>query len=245
MGDVQEEIRDPLRAVSSSYETVYGFIPRQYKRHDFLQTVTRSLKTQDIEKIVKNGKVYLRLTSQGKEKVQRDFPLLQLTKKWNKKWIVLIFDIEESSRKQRDKLRNKLKELGCGMLQKSVWITPLSIGIELEEYMKSLGMSEHVIIMEVTHISLEDPKELVRKVWKLDALEKTYERIQQQLKEVHTDIAISHDREEFRKDKQENSQLLLHKKMLMNEWLGFAVSFPPLPISLLPSSFKGIFRVFT
>jgi hypothetical protein len=36
IGDIAEEIKDPLRAVSSAYENMYGFIPQRYKRHNFM-----------------------------------------------------------------------------------------------------------------------------------------------------------------------------------------------------------------
>ena len=97
IGDVMEEARDPLQLMSSAYNNMYGFIPRRYKRHNFLQVVGRSLRTGDIEKVVKDGEVYLRLTSVGKNKVKRDFPVANLVKKWNKRWTLLIFDIEERS----------------------------------------------------------------------------------------------------------------------------------------------------
>src|SRR3989337_648510 len=86
IGDVAQEIKDPLQIMGTAYENMYGFIPKRYKRSNFLQTVRRSLKTQDIEKIAKNGKTYLRLTSLGMNNVKRDFPITNLTRSWNRHW---------------------------------------------------------------------------------------------------------------------------------------------------------------
>src|SRR3989344_7233788 len=112
IGDTIEEIRDPLHLMSGAYENMYGFVPKQYKRHNFSMLVGKSLKTGYVERIIKNGKSYLRLTSAGKEHMEREFPITTLTKTWNKKWIIVIFDIEEKSRNKRNRLRNILKNIG-------------------------------------------------------------------------------------------------------------------------------------
>src|SRR3989344_4002694 len=123
--DLFEEINDPLSLVSKSYENMYGWVPKKYKRHNFSHLVWRNIKTGFIEKVEKNGEIYIRLTSQGSQKIIREFPLLSLQKKkWDKKWRFAIFDIQEVNKNVRDQLRKKLKELGFGMLQKSVFISP-------------------------------------------------------------------------------------------------------------------------
>src|SRR3989344_1609806 len=98
IGDIAQEIKDPMQIMGKSYENMYGFIPRRYKRNNFFQTVNRSFRTHDIEKIVKNDKIYLRLTSSGKKRLDRDFPILNLTKKWNRRWLIVVFDISEKSK---------------------------------------------------------------------------------------------------------------------------------------------------
>lgn len=52
---------------------------------------------------------------------------------WDRKWRMVIFDIPESKRQQRDFLRKQLKWLGFKELQKSVWIFPYDIRKELDE----------------------------------------------------------------------------------------------------------------
>lgn len=146
IGDVLQEIKDPLQIASKSYESMYGFIPARYKRNNFFQTVDRNLKTGDIEKIIKKDKVYLRLTSTGKDRLYRDFPILNLTKKWNKCWLIVIFDIAEKSKSIRKNLRRKIKSLGFGMLQESVWISLLAIGRDMKELISSIGLFENIFV---------------------------------------------------------------------------------------------------
>ena len=57
-------------------------------------------------------------------------------KKWDGKWRVIIFDIPEMSRRDRDFLRRELKWIGFIELQKSVWIFPFDMEKELMALLK-------------------------------------------------------------------------------------------------------------
>jgi phenylacetic acid degradation operon negative regulatory protein len=246
IGDIMEETKDPLHLVSSAYENMYGFVPRRYARNNFLKMVGRGLKTGDIERVVKNEKVYLRLTSAGHKKVKRDFPIASLTKEWNKRWVIVIFDIEEKSRVIRDSLRTKLRNIGFGMLQESVWITPLPIEEDMRELIDSLGLSVNVFVMEVSHLIFGDPKELARKVWNLDKLEGEYIGIKKETEKVNQLLATHNDRDKKREGKialrvktsPHLYRLKRKKRALMNKLINFTVYLPPLPKELLPKSFR-------
>lgn len=186
--DLFQEVNDPLEIMSNGYKQMYGFVPGRYVRRNFYQAIWRSLKTGDIEKIVKNNKQYLVLTASGKEKIRREFPLSGFSKKWNKKWVVLIFDIEEKSRKLRNRLRSKLKNIGFGMLQQSVWITPLPIIGELKDFVESNNLNDYVFVLEVAGVILGEPKELARKVWHLDKLEEIKMKLEEEKREVDSHL---------------------------------------------------------
>jgi len=246
IGDLMEQARDPLRLVSSAYDSMYGFVPRRYKRNNFLQIVNRGLKTGDIEKVIKNNKVYLRLTASGKSKIKRDFPITNLTRKWNKHWTIIIFDIEERSRIVRDSLRKKLRHIGFGMLQESVWITPLPIGEDVWEFIESIGLNNNVFVMEVLAMRLGSPEELARKVWNLDLLEEKYIKIKAEIDSINQLIKKYNDRDNKREAKTKLKgkvspyvyMLKSKKRMQMRRLLDFVISLPPLPLELLPKSFR-------
>lgn len=248
IGDILEEARDPLSLAASAYKNVYGFIPRRYTRNNFLQMVSRSLKTGDIEKIVKDGKAYLRLTSAGKNKVKRDFPITNLTKKWNKRWVIIIFDIAEKSRKVRDTLREKIRNIGFGMLQESVWITALPIGEDAREFINTLGLSENVFVMEVSHLILGNPKELAKRVWQLDKIEEKYIEIKKEIETVNQLIARLNDRSKQREAKTPKRQkisghlyeLKNKRRVLIKKLLDFVLCLPPVPKQLLPSQLRDL-----
>lgn len=57
-------------------------------------------------------------------------------KSWDGKWRIIVFDIKEYTRKDRDYLRNQLKWIGFQELQKSVWAFPYEVRDELKEFIK-------------------------------------------------------------------------------------------------------------
>lgn len=224
--EIFEEIRDPVGIMAGHLKAVYGFVPGRYKRHNFRQMVWRQLKTGDIEKVVKDGKIYLRLTNQGREKVKRDFPLLSLQqRRWDKKWRVVIFDIKETKRSTRDALRLKLRELGFGMLQRSSWITPYDISLDFREFIKAHGLEERVYILEVSQLLAGDERELVEKIWKLEDLDYRYEELYRKLQSPELkELTKTHER----------YKLLNKFEALQREFLQTSLQDPFLPKELLP-----------
>ena len=60
-------------------------------------------------------------------------------KRWDKKWRILIFDIPESKKKQREYIRMTLINLGFIRLQDSVWVYPY----DCEDYINLLKTDLH------------------------------------------------------------------------------------------------------
>lgn len=256
-GDLFEEVKDPLHLVSNSYKEVYGFVPRKYKRNNFYKTVSRSLKTGDMEKIVKDDEIYLRLTSAGNMKIKRDFPIVSLTKVWNGKWTIVSFDIDEKARGIRDRFRNKLKSIGFGMLQESVWISPLPIEKEVLELVESNGLSLNTYVFEVAGMLFGNPQELVRKVWKINEHEKEFNSLKEEMGKIEQLSETLNGRDKKREEKisdpsQTNStnKKLIDKDVgrlkreLNRKYLSFVMGLPLLPLEFYPFSLKYL-RKFT
>ena len=83
-------------------------------------------------KLVKKGLLkfngrYYELTEDGKRTLRKweftDFKL-EKPKRWDKKWRIIIFDISEKRRKQRDQVRGLFTRAGFYRLQDSVWTYP-------------------------------------------------------------------------------------------------------------------------
>lgn len=241
--DAFQEFKDPFGLVGKSYEQMYGFVPPRYKKTDFNNLVWRSLKTGYIEKVIENGIPYLRLTSSGEKRVKRDFPLFSIQRKrWDRKWRVVSFDIDEVSKKLRDRFREKLKELGFGMLQESVFITPNDIIKDFTEFIEKQELEDYVYILEVSQIVGGDVKSLVNKIWHLDELNEKYIKILNKIRKFDLTITrgrplqLNNPRKENKKSEEE---LLNFIKDIRKEYLEILLIDPFLPKELLPENWQG------
>lgn len=238
--DIFEEIRDPLEIVSKSYENMYGFVPAKYKRHEFNHLVWRSLKTGYIEKVIKNGTPYLRLTSGGQKKIKRDFSLLGFQRsKWDKKWRVVIFDILELNRKTRDRMRIKLRELGFGMFQQSVYISPHDLARDFAEFIESEGLEEWVYVLEVSRIASGDTKTLADKIWKLDKINEKYIELEEEIRGSDVISFNGRVKKLHRNLRESNLEAQKVIKRFYEKFLEITVQDPFLPYELLPDNWNG------
>lgn len=102
--------------------------------------VRRTLRTLAKQKDVTvtyhaDGSISVRITKQGLTRsltYKLDMLSISKPKKWDKKWRVIIFDIPIQLNKVRDLFRERLKQLGLVMIQKSVFISPFPCFDEVE-----------------------------------------------------------------------------------------------------------------
>lgn len=204
----------------------------KYKKQTIYNTISNLLKTGYIEKKVKeNGEAVFRITSQGKIKIIYSIPLARFTgKKWDGVWRLISFDVPEKKSVMRVGLRRKLKELGFGMLQESLWITPHDLGERLEEFLEQEDLKDFVIVWEGKRMFGENEKELARKVWNLDEIHWQYLDFIAKYKE------LLGKREEAKKRREEWEE----------EYFSLLASDPGLPHELLPEDwlFKNARQLF-
>ncbi|MBI1971456.1 MAG: hypothetical protein HYS52_01235 [Candidatus Wildermuthbacteria bacterium] len=107
----------------------------------------------------KNRQLYIFLTPEGKRKAgmfQINDLKIKKPRKWDAKWRLLMFDIEERKRIFREALRGKLKELGFLPFQKSVWIHPFDCNPEIELLQEFFGLSKREMQLVVAEHIGED-----------------------------------------------------------------------------------------
>ncbi|PIU03288.1 CRISPR-associated endonuclease Cas2 [Candidatus Shapirobacteria bacterium CG08_land_8_20_14_0_20_39_18] len=195
---------------------IKGTLPPNYGVTNFTSAVSKMLKTGQIEKIIKKGEPYLRLTNNGKKILIRDFPLFKLrNQKWNGKWRLVFYDIPEKMRTKREYLQTKLKELGFGMIQESVYLSPFDLAEDLEEFIISQGLQDYVFIHVGKQIIAGEIKSLVEKLWKIESLDKRYEEILLKIKSRKEQNEIFKEYEEILKD-----DPCLPLDLLPNNWVG-------------------------
>ncbi len=211
--EVMREFRDPGGFLSFSYENLYGFVPSSYKRRN-LYTIVNRLKVNNDIALLKRGN--FQLTIEGKKGVFSHFPRLKfINQPWDGKWRIVGFDIEESERSLRNVLRQSLKLLGFGMLQKSLYISPLPVEGEVEELLLSnRDRLDNTYIFVSDRFFLEKKEELIDKVFHIKKLNDLYINILKKL----------------RSEKSE-------KEHVLREFTGVSMEDPFLPRELLPESF--------
>lgn len=160
----------------------------------------------------------LEITATGRRRLRRAVPVYEKRRKWDGKLYLITYDIPEHKKMVRDRLRDWLKALGCGMLQRSIWITPYDPREVLRKYIRYNRLEGEVLISYTDKdgaIAGKSMKELLAKVYRLDELNRRYK--------------------EF-------------LKQPLEKWPGHKVAFefypilkddPQLPFGLLPDDWKG------
>lgn len=95
-------------------------------------------------------------------------------RRWDGVWRLVVFDIPESSRALRTRLRRRLRESRFGRLQNSVWISPHPV----DEFRQELGelelVPESLTYFAARPVGGEGTPALVNTAWDYDRLAKDY-----------------------------------------------------------------------
>lgn len=222
VGDTIEEFKDPFSIQEKGHQSLFGYVPYRWQKHNFQRTVYGMLKTGDIEKVIIKGKPVIRLSSQGKEKWVREFPLFSFSQKtWDGWWRIVSFDIPDNLKGRRDSLRNKIERLGMGKLQESLYISPFDFGLDLREFIEFHKLADYVFVFEARHTFGGDPKDLAWRVWQLESIENKYKLL---LSAIEGNKPLSSQERFDLQMKFEETILndpLLPKELLPNDWIGF------------------------
>jgi len=195
------------------------------KKSAFRSALYKSLRVGEVEKVIENGEPYFRITSRGKGRLVRMFPIYRLAgRPWDGKWRVVIFDIPEVERNKRLALRAELISLGFGKLQKSVYISPLDILADLKEYLGNYELYSKVIVFEAREIFTKDQRIVANYVWQLNKLNQRYLRL----------IDLIYSKNEC--DEKEWEQ---RAKEIKGKFFDVLRDDPILPKELLPSDWAG------
>lgn len=212
---VLREFHDPGEFVSLSYKNLYGFVPKAYKRENLYSVANALKKSGDI---VSSKPGSFHLTKEGTEQLfNASPPLRYLHKPWDGKWRVVGFDIEEKNRMFRDALRRFLIRFGFGMLQKSLYVSPLPFEEDVEKFLSShRQILPNVYIFVSERFFLEDREGFIDRIFSIQTINNSYTSI---LKRVKDGVK-----------EQEKDEIL-------RECLEISKKDPLLPKELLPKSF--------
>lgn len=98
----------------------------------------------EIEFVEQGGERYVRLTDQGEKSLELGREKLNLSekisKKWDRRYRLVMFDIPEKRKKIREHLRFEMQEIGFLRIQDSAWIYPY----DCEEFISLLKADLHI-----------------------------------------------------------------------------------------------------
>ncbi len=227
--------RKILRVLSAAAEALDTFGDFTYNPYPYLYaSLGMSYRKEHIDEAVRdltkkglvegNKSEGLRLTSAGADVKKSLYQARQ--KEWDGKWRVVFFDIPEVQRDIRDGLRFELKKLGFGLWQRSAWVTPFDIAVELNAYLQKQDLSEVVQIVVGERLGELNDREFAAQIWPLNDLNERYARL------------LTGWAEELKKESTAEERL---RAVLAfhDRYLDILASDPQLPPKLLPGHWVG------
>lgn len=134
-----------------------------------------------------------------------------ISKPWDGKWRFVCFDIPEKHKDVRDQIRRSVKNLGFRQLQRSIWISPLSVDSYIDKIRKKLD-EPLIISFIVGEMKGVTPGEAVNQLWDLN---KWQDRCHQLIKRLRTKKSL-------------NSQI-------ETDFWSLVAGHPKVPVELLPN----------
>jgi len=113
------------------------------------QVIKRLERQKEIE--ITNGIV--KITEKGKKKILKyNLDNMKLKRKTDGRWRVIVYDIANLKKFQRELFRETLKRLKFLRLQKSVYITPFVCDDEIEYLRQVFDIGSEVLVLRVAEI---------------------------------------------------------------------------------------------
>jgi len=141
---------------SNWINAVLNRLDSQYPKKEVQQVLTRLYLVCDVERIIKNGKVTIRLTEKGRKKLltyELHDMCIKKPNKWDGIWRIIIFDIPEKYKSARDALRKfHLQKLGFAQIQDSVFVLPYECRDEIDFIAEFYGIRKYIRIMETSSL---------------------------------------------------------------------------------------------
>ncbi len=125
----------------------------KFKSWRLKQLLKRLQQQRDIE--IRDGLV--KITEKGRVKLLKfDLETIKLKEEMDGKWRLILYDIANLRKPQRELFRAMLKKLKLLKIQKSVYITPFICDEEIEYLRQVFNINDEVQIMQVSKLENED-----------------------------------------------------------------------------------------
>jgi len=132
---------------------------KRYQKRQFTSTFHR-LRRNNLLRVERQGhEVMVSLTPKGKEiagYMEIEKLKIQKSKRWDGLWRIVVFDIAELRRFERNAFRGMLREIGFVHFQKSVWAQPFPCKREVDILRDFFGLSRKEVQLLEARIMGDD-----------------------------------------------------------------------------------------
>lgn len=170
-GAVVEELADYIYEEFGVRPTLrklyFGDNPYFKRRNRFLGNVlSKFIKDKLVIAEGIRGQRSFKLSREGLDGIFSRFPKLKYVgKPWDGYWRIVVYDIAETKKQLRSRLRKELKKLGYKFVQKSVWVSPFSSEENLETFLKKEKLWGRILVFK-TKMSPEESRNMVIRYWR-------------------------------------------------------------------------------
>lgn len=198
-----------------------GLIENSLENFNY-ETIRRSisyLKKLGLIQAVRERRTLPQVTEAGHKRLNSILPHYDEKRIWDQRIYLITYDLPIEKNKERDILRDFLKKIGCGMLQKSVWLTPYNPTKLVKDFVDERNLLDLILVSSIGkdgNIGQKDISEILIDVYKLPKLNEEYGQFISDLK---------------------NNKL--PKDQLIFSFLNILNRDPQLPFRLLPTWWVG------
>ena len=160
-------------------------------------------------------------------KAERDRSLVPPSPDWSGDWTLVLYQIPESDRARREKLKRRLIDRGYGQINPTTWISPRD---DRESLRCDLCCDDDpsVVVLTSRTGSLERARELAARAWDLADVVAQYDDFLREWEPRLAGIDRVSGREAFRL-----------RALLMSDWFHLPRHDPRLPLPLQPQGWPG------
>lgn len=154
-----------------------------------------------IKTVDEKGGRKLVLTNRGRKIFYQEYPLAKLrSKKWDGFWTIINYDFPNQRKTDRDYFRRKLRSLGFGSPQESVFVSPLPLSEALHELVGGERFEKFAWVVKAERIQGLTNQEVAQKSWDLKTLNDLYEKllaVLPEIKKINNSLLTRQWREHF------------------------------------------------
>lgn len=123
------------------------------------------VKNSHIEIINSDTQEYLKITPKGKKKltsIEIEGEEALISKQWDGYWRIIILNIEENRKNDREGIRYLLKKANFVAIKKAVWISPYPYEHLFINIKKDLGLETELMVIVTNKIDTETQKAFLK-----------------------------------------------------------------------------------